>query len=173
MKEITLNIQEHFSLRKINDNEIEQAIEIETICFPPNEACSPENMRERIQAASDYFLVAIDNETGKIAGFLNGVCSDANRFKDEFFTNAKEHNPNGKNLMLTGLDVLPQYRNQGLASYIMSSYVDIQKKNGKEALYLTCLENKVSMYNKMGFVSNGLADSTWGNESWYEMVRTL
>ena len=166
-------LRDRFLLRNINFGEIDQAVDIETICFPPNEACSPENMKDRITAAPEYFLVAVDKETGKIAGFLNGICSDEEKFKDEFFTNAGEHNSAGKNVMLTGLDVLPEYRNKGLASYIMSSYVKNQTANGKEALYLTCLEEKVPMYEKMGFTSNGLADSTWGNESWYEMRRKL
>ena len=172
-KKRDIMISDRFELRNIRLNETDQAIEIETICFPPNEACSPENMKDRIAVASDYFLVAVDKSTGKIAGFLNGVCSDDEKFKDDFFTKADEHDPSGKNVMLTGLDVLPEYRKKGLASYIMKTYVENQKDNGKEALYLTCLEEKVEMYKKMGFTSNGMADSSWGGEAWYEMILSL
>ena len=42
------------------------------ICFPPNEACSPKAMTERIAKVPQLFLVAIDKSTGKLAGFLNG-----------------------------------------------------------------------------------------------------
>ena len=45
----------------------EQAIEIEQICFPPNEACSAKMMRERIETAPELFLVAVDRSTGNIA----------------------------------------------------------------------------------------------------------
>ena len=166
-------ISDKFELRNIGLDETDQAIEIETICFPPNEACSPKNMKDRISVAADYFLVAVDKSTGKIAGFLNGVCSDDEKFKDEFFTNANEHDPSGKNVMLTGLDVLPEYRKKGLASYIMKTYVENQKDNGKKTLYLTCLEEKVEMYKKMGFENNGFADSSWGGEAWYEMILSL
>lgn len=38
---------------------------------------------------------------------------------DEFFTNAGLHNPDGKNIMLLGLDVLPEYRKQGLGRELM------------------------------------------------------
>ena len=67
-------------------------------------------MIERIAAAPELFLVAIDKETGKIAGFLNGIATDEYYFRDEFFTDASLHNPGGRNIMLLGLDVLPEYR---------------------------------------------------------------
>ena len=38
---------------------------------------------------------------------------------------------------------------------------------------LTCLESKVEMYKKLGFVDQGMADSTWGGEAWHEMRCTV
>ena len=61
-----------YEFRIIKDNEAEQAVRIEQVCFPPNEACSEKNMIERIKNAPELFLVAVDKETGKIAGSLNG-----------------------------------------------------------------------------------------------------
>ena len=40
---------------------------------------------------------------------------------DEFFTDISQHKPNGKNVMLLGLDVLPQYRGQGLGCLLYTS----------------------------------------------------
>ena len=42
--------------RIIKDNEAEQAVRIEQVCFPPNEACSEKNMIERIKNAPELFL---------------------------------------------------------------------------------------------------------------------
>lgn len=106
---------EKFEFRNIRPDEAEQAVEIEQICFPPNEACSPKSMRKRTEHASETFLVAVDKATGKIAGFLNGVATDEEVFRDEFFTDITLHDPKGKNIMLLGLDVLPEYRHQVLA----------------------------------------------------------
>ena len=61
---------------KRQPEETQQAIEIEQICFPPNEACSPKSLTERIKATAETFLVAEDKETGKLAAFLNGVPTD-------------------------------------------------------------------------------------------------
>ena len=74
---------------------------------------------ERISVAPDLFYVAIEKETGKMAGFLDGIATDEMVFRDEFFTDASLHNPKGRNIMLLGLDVLPEFRKIGLAREIV------------------------------------------------------
>ena len=162
-----------FVFRKIHPSETDQAVIIEQICFPPNEACSEKNMKDRIERAPELFLVAVDKETGKIAGFLNGLATDESEFRDEFFTNADLYNPNGKNIMLLGLDVLPEYRRQGLATELVHKYAERERANNRQKLILTCLQSKVEMYKKMGFLDDGIANSTWGGEEWHEMSMFL
>ena len=157
--------------RNVNPDELDQTVRIEQICFPPNEACSPKSMRERIEAAPELFLVAVDENTGLIAGFLNGLATDEGSFRDEFFTEASLHKPKGKNIMLLGLDVLPEYRGKGLAKELVRRYA--QREKEREKLILTCLEEKVQMYEHMGFVNNGIANSVWGGEEWHEMEMRL
>ncbi len=168
-----MSLDERFEFRNIMPGEEDQAAEIEQICFPPNEACTPSMMRERIATAPELFLTAVDRETGRIAGFFNGLATDEEKFRDEFFTDAGLHDPDGKNIMLLGLDVLPQYRGQGLAREIVSRYQSREKENGRKMLLLTCLEEKVKMYEKMGFQDKGTADSSWGGEQWHEMSCVL
>lgn len=158
-----------FDFRNILPEEADQAVAIEQICFPPNEACSEKNMKERVARAPELFLVAVDKETGRMAGFLNGLATDEVVFRDEFFTDASLYNPNGKNIMLLGLDVLPEYRRQGLATEIVRQYVLREQAKHRSRLILTCLHSKVEMYQKMGFEDNGIANSTWGGEEWHEM----
>ena len=162
-----------FLFRVIRQEEAEQAVGIEAICFPPHEACSRESMLARIAKAPELFLVAEDRQTGKIAGFLNGIATNEQVFRDEFFTDADLHEPNGSNIMILGLDVLPEYRCQGLARELMRRYLCIGKEKGRKTVVLTCLDDKVKMYQKMGFHDRGLANSTWGGEEWHEMRHTL
>ena len=162
-----------FVFRNIHPSETDQAVIIEQICFPSNEACSEKNMKDRIERAPELFLVAVDKETGKIAGFLNGLATDESEFRDEFFTNADLYNPNGKNIMLLGLDVLPEYRRQGLATELVRKYAERERANNRQKLILTCLQSKVEMYKKMGFLDDGIANSTWGGEEWHEMSMFL
>ncbi|MDE7479441.1 MAG: GNAT family N-acetyltransferase [Lachnospiraceae bacterium] len=163
------DLNERFAFRNILPEEAQQAAEIEKICFPPNEACSESMMIVRVAEAPELFLVAVDRETGKIAGFLNGLATDEYCFRDEFFTDAKLHNPNGKNVMLLGLDVLPKYRKQGLAKEIMFQYLRREQAGNRKMVVLTCLKSKVKMYTKMGFTDRGISESTWGGEQWHEM----
>lgn len=166
-------LTENFAFRNIRTSETDQAVIIEQICFPPNEACSEENMKDRIERAPELFLVAVDKETGTIAGFLNGLATDESIFRDDFFTNADLYNPNGKNIMLLGLDVLPEYRRQGLATELVRKYAERERANNRQKLILTCLQSKVEMYKKMGFHDDGIANSTWGGEEWHEMSLSL
>ena len=166
-------VLERFTFREIYMYEVPQAIAIELVCFPPNEACSAQAMKERIAVASELFLVAIENSTGLIAGFLNGLATDETEFHDGFFTDANLHNPDGANIMLLGLDVLPEYRMQGLARELVNQYCAREQKRGRKALILTCLEEKVEMYKKFQFVDDGIANSTWGGEQWHQMTRVI
>ena len=167
------NLTERFEFRNIRPDEAEQAVSIEQICFPPNEACSEKNMKDRVAKVAELFLVAVDKETGKIAGFLNGLSTNEDSFRDEFFTDADLYDPNGKNIMLLGLDVLPEYRRQGLATELMRQYIRREREKNRQMLILTCLQSKVEMYKKMGFRDDGIADSTWGGEEWHEMSLAL
>lgn len=114
------DLEKRFEFRTIREDEAGQAAQIEQACFPPQEACTEVMMRERARKAPELFLVAVDRETGKLAGFLNGLSTDEHAFKDEFFQNAQLYCPQGENIMLLGLAVLPQYRGQGLAGELMA-----------------------------------------------------
>lgn len=163
------SVIQKFEFRNIRPEETDQAVMIEQICFPPNEACSEAHMRERIEKAPELFLVAEEKKSGKIAGFLNGLSTNEETFRDEFFTDADLYEPEGKNVMLLGLDVLPEYRGQGLARELVGQYRMRERKNGREVLILTCLQAKVEMYKRMGFCDRGIANSSWGGEQWHEM----
>lgn len=167
------SLNERFEFRNILPEEGGQAAEIEKICFPPNEACSETMMKERAAMAPDLFLVAVDKKTGRLAGFLNGLATNEFLFRDEFFTDAKLHDPAGRNIMLLGLDVLPEYRGQGLAREIVFQYLRRESEKGREMLFLTCLKSKVKMYERMGFHNRGESASSWGGEKWVEMSYVL
>lgn len=160
-------IYERFSFRHILPSEVEQAVAIEQICFPPNEACSARAIAERVAAAPELFLVAVDRNSGRLAGFLNGLATDEAQFRDAFFTDASLYQPAGANVMLLGLDVLPHYRGQGLARALVETYA--AREADRSALVLTCLEDKVALYLHLGFADEGEADSTWGGEHWHQM----
>jgi len=170
------DLMEYFEFRTILPEETDQAIAMEQECFPPNEACSPEHMTERIQKAPESFLVAVDRDTGLIAGLINGLATNEYKFRDEFFTNADLYNPAGRNIMILGLEVLPEYRGKGLAREIMFQFLrrEHEKRDDDGGMvFLTCHKEKVKMYQKMGFIDRGISDSTWGGVEWHDMTCSI
>lgn len=166
-------LHQRFEFRYIRPEEGDQAAQIEQVCFPPNEACTEKMMKDRAAAAPEMFLVAADRKQGVLAGFLCGLATEESRFRDEFFYDNTLYQPEGKNVILLGLDVLPEYRGQGLARELMHVYLQKEKERGRKVAVLTCLADKIPMYEKMGFTGHGLSKSTWGGVPWYEMSYVL
>ena len=75
--------------------------------------------------------------------------------------------------MMLGLDVLPEYRGQGLAREIMERYLKREQEIGRKRVVLTCLDEKVKMYEKMGYKDLGISGSVWGGEKWHDMEYVL
>lgn len=166
-------MNDRFEIRYIHQDEAMEAAQVEATCFPPHEACTPEHMIARAAMAPDLFLVAIDKENGKMAGFLNGLATHEDKLRDEFFVDETLHDPKGKNILLLGLSVMPEYRRQGLATALMAAYAEAEKAKGRQNLILTCLDGKVAMYRKMGYTDLGMSASNWGGEAWHEMIMKL
>lgn len=158
-----------YEIRPIRPEEGDQAVLIEHACFPPHEACTERRIKERIKAAPELFLVAVDRELGKPVGMLNGIATDEGVFRDEFFTDASLHDPRGKRVMILSLAVLPEYQRQGIARELMAQYALRARQQGRSGMILTCLQDKVELYGKMGFEDLGIANSSWGGEEWHEM----
>ena len=78
MKQNSKVIHEKYEFRNIHKDEIEQAAEIESICFPPNEACTYEHMESRIKKASDLFLVVVDGRQARLQVFLTDLHQSEN-----------------------------------------------------------------------------------------------
>ena len=163
------DLTQRFDFRSILPEEAEQVVAIETTCFPPHEACKPEIMRARVAAAAEWFLVAMDRESGRITGFIDGLATNDDHLRDAIYTDTSLHDPAGRNVMILGVNVLPAYRKQGLAREMMRQYLRREQARGTERVILTCLAERVGMYEKFGFTSLGDSDSNWGDEAWIEM----
>ena len=130
-----------FEFRNIKKNEAEQTAEIERICFPPNEACTPEMMHLRVEKVPEMFLVAVDKATGKIVGFINGLSTNETVLRDEFFQNADLYDSAGENVMILGVDVLPEYRGTGIAVKLVNMLTIETLNRGVVPYYTTDSSN--------------------------------
>lgn len=154
-------------IRNAGIEETEKLAEIEKICFPAAEAAGLKDFQDRMEAFQENFFVA--EQDGEVVGFINGAATDQPVLGDELYHDAGLHKKDGSIQTVFGLDVLPEYRHQGIAHKLMKEFVETAKKRGKKAVILTCKEHMIPFYESCGFKKLGLADSSHGGAVWYDM----
>lgn len=158
-------------LRRVSIEDLDAVTEVEATCFPPAEAAGKASFEERIKTFPECFYVA---ETGgTIIGFINGCIIKETAIYDELFSNAALHVPDGAYQTIFGLDVIPEYRNQGIAAQLMSHFIKISNLGGRKGVILTCKKNLVHYYSKFGFENQGISKSEHGGAEWYDMILTF
>ncbi len=168
-----MNLKEQYDFRYIKPEEAEEACDIEEECFPGAEYCSREEITERVVKTPESFFVAADRETGRLAGFLTYIATDEEAVKDDFFTHPECFRPEGKNAVILGLDIRPSYQHRGIGKALMREFCELKRQEGKKRIILTCHEDKIPMYERMGFRNLGISGSVWGGEVWNEMDKSL
>lgn len=166
------NIEVFFIIRLANDNDLKEIIEIEATCFPKAEAATEEQFNDRFKKFKDNFIVAEDTKTKKLIGFINGATTDKPELPDELYHNSSLHQADGNFQTVFGLDVLPDYRNRGVAGELIKHLIDISKKRGKKGVILTCKDNLVRYYEKFNFKHLGKSNSSHGGATWNDMLLT-
>ena len=102
-----------YTIRPVRPTDLAAVTEVEAICFPAAEAAAEESFKARIAAFPECFFVA--EADGKIIGFINGCATDSKTIYDEMYENSACHRPDGAYQSIFGLDVIPDYRCQGIA----------------------------------------------------------
>ncbi len=149
-------------IRKATINDLEKLTRIEAECFPAAEAATEESFRGRLEVYPDFFC-------GKIVSFVNGMATDDEILADEMFENPNLHDGNGDWQMIFGVNTLPEFRRRGYAEKVLRKVVEDAKNAGRKGAVLTCKDRLVPFYEKIGFVNEGLSESTHGGAVWYNM----
>lgn len=143
---------------------------MEKACFPPAEAAKERAFRYRIETFPERFFVA--EQEGRIVGLINGCASSQNTITDDLFE-PQGHQPDGRNQMIFGLAVHPDFRRQGIGAALMEHMIAFCRKTNMEQVILTCKEEKIRYYSKFGFENCGISASVHGGAVWYDMVLEL
>ena len=155
-------------IRRVSIEDLDAVTEVEAICFPEAEAATKASFEQRIKTFPESFFVAeID---GKIIGFINGCIINETAIYDELFTDAALHIPNGDYQTIFGLDVILDYRNQGIAAQLMNHLINVSRLAGRKGVILTCKEKLIHYYSKFGFENKGVSKSEHGGSKWYDMI---
>ncbi|WHY72398.1 GNAT family N-acetyltransferase [Fictibacillus enclensis] len=157
------------SLRKVHPADLEQLLVIENEGFSREEAATKEALVERIQRIADTFIVA--ETDGKILGFINGPVINQPYITDGLFKEIIENPKRGGYQSVLGLAVSKQARNQGIAKLLIEKMEELMRENERKGITLTCKQELVSFYEKLGFVNHGISESKHGGVTWYNLIK--
>lgn len=155
-------------IRKVKPEDLDAVTRVEAVCFPEAEAAPRESFRHRISTFPDSFFVA--EKDGEIIGFINGCATDSRVIFDEMFADASHHREDGIYQSIFGLDVIPEYQHQGLASRLMKHLIEDAREKGRKGLTLTCKDRLIGFYERFGYKNLGLSQSVHGGAVWYDMI---
>jgi ribosomal protein S18 acetylase RimI-like enzyme len=155
------------TIRNVKLSDLDQCFEVESAGFPEEEAASKESIKTRIETFPQGFLVA--ELDGRIIGIINSAATDKEDLADEELKKMAGHDPNGKNLVVFSLAVLPEYQKRGFARQLMFKFIEEAKRLGRQKILLMCKRNLIEYYERMGFTHIGLSSSMHGGAEWHEM----
>lgn len=157
-----------FVIRQAIADDITKIAYIEEKCFPKSEAASLKSFFERFMAFPECFLVA--EVDGTVVGHINGCVTSYDKLIDALYHNAALHEPDGPWQTVFGIAVLPEYQQQGIASALMENFKVNAEKRGKQGILLTCKDEKLGFYEKLGFTYVGVSGSGHGGARWNDMM---
>ena len=144
---------------------------VETACFPPAEAATEKEFIDRVQYYGNHFWLLYEGD--KLLAFVDGFVTDEPDLTDDMYENAALHNENGAWQMIFGVVTHPDYQHQGCAERLLRYVVEQARAQGRKGLVLTCKEHLLHFYGKVGFVDEGISDSTHGGVVWHKMRLTF
>lgn len=160
-----------FIIRNVTLGDLDAVTEVEAVCFPAAEAATRASFEQRIQTFPESFFVM--EKGGRIIGFINGCVTDRTTICDEMFEDSSWHMPDGSWQSIFGLDVIPEYQHQGLASRLMEYMIADAASKGRNGLILTCKDRLIGFYEKFGYRSMGVSASVHGGAVWYDMLMEI
>ena len=155
------------TIRTATMNDLNAITAVEAECFPAAEAASREEFFKRLTYYNDHFWLMFDED--KLIAFVDGFVTDEETLTDEMFHDASLHNPNGAWQMIFGLNTMPEYRNRGVGGQLIEAFIDLAREENRKGVILTCKEEKIRYYAKLGFVNEGASTSDHGGAKWYQM----
>ena len=80
-------------IRKATIHDLKKLAEVESQCFPIQEAASEETIAKRLEYFSQHFWLLFDEDT--LVGFVDGMCTNEKDLSDEMYDNATMHKESG------------------------------------------------------------------------------
>ena len=151
--------------------DVKKIAELERLCFPAAEACDETAFADRVRVYGGHFWLL--EKDGQLLSLVDGLVTDEPVLTDEMYARPEKHNENGAWQMVFGVNTHPDFRHQGVASFLLERVILDAFLSGRKGLVLTCKEALLPFYENLGFVNEGLSDSSHGGAVWYAMRLTF
>ncbi|WP_318502827.1 N-acetyltransferase [Bacillus sp. T3] len=158
-------------IRNVQRDDLLKLVEIEQLCFTPEEAATHQAFEQRIKVIPDSFLVA--EEDGILAGLINGPVIPSPFITDDLFGEISANPTMGGHQSILGLAVHPHFRNRRIASILLERLEQEAKDKQRETITLTCKESLIPFYEKHGYQNYGVSKSVHGGVVWYDMCKNI
>jgi len=157
------------TLRTVQLTDLQQLILIENEAFTPEEAATREAFIERIRLIPDTFIVAEQGDT--VLGYVNGPIINKSYITDDLFIEIQPNPARGGYQSILGLAVSSQARSQGIAKLLLDKLDELTAANDRQGTTLTCKEELIPFYEKLGFTNEGVSESEHGGIRWYNLLK--
>lgn len=148
-------------------DDLDLIYQIETTCFPVQEAASYQSLKDRLEVYPEGFEIFYKDQQpiGYIGGLKNNQCE----LPDKMYEDASLHQKNGNYQMIFSVCILPEYRRCGYARKMVKAYVE-KRQEDVNGFILTCKDHLIPFYESCGFKFIQVSTSTHGNAKWNDMV---
>lgn len=158
-------------LRNASLKDLDAISRLEEACFLPDEAASREKLKARLEVYPNHFWLL--ERDGRLVSMVNGMVSDEDDLHDEMYENANLHDEEGKWQMMFGVATDPAFRKKGYASILMKEAIKNCREDSRKGIKLTCKEEYLPFYEKLGFKNMGVSGSRHAGQIWYLMELDL
>lgn len=157
-------------IRQARFSDLDRIIEIELENFSLEEAIPRSVFEAHLREIQTSFLVA--EKEGRILGYIEGPVVPRRHLQDESFTEEVEDHSHlsGGYISVTSLSVAKEAQALGVGKKLLTALKEVALEHEREGINLTCHDYLLGYYEKHGFVNEGLSQSTYAGETWYDMV---
>lgn len=156
-------------MKKMTKEQVGEIAAVERACFLPAEAASEKDFEERFSSPA-FVCYGAYNEEGELIGFIDGASYDKPELPDELYHDTTKLVENGPWQTVFGVNVIARYRRMGVAGQMVRHYVEESRKRGQDGVVLTCKDHLRPLYEKAGFIWQGVSASTHGGVKWNDML---
>ncbi|WP_168735595.1 GNAT family N-acetyltransferase [Cohnella fermenti] len=155
------------AIRPIPAERIAEAHELESLCYPADQAATLEAFRYRQATFPGFFLGAWEGD--RLVGLVCGVRTDARDCADVGIKRSHGGRTDGRKLCILSVAAHPDRRGQGLATRLLDGVVSAAKAAGLAAVMLMSQRELVPWYEARGFRATGLVHAEHGGVRWHDM----